>query len=244
MGREIWQRKVKPRIEGWKEIEGGAWESLRGAREKTGAQVKVKELRHEGPRGSGKEGKKQVEKGPCSSVVRTQPFHGWDKDSISFRDRVKKEPKTDVWKATLSFGRSEPMAVDGVDGSLDEDERIGDELPRIWRWKKDEVERPRIVESDDVRMVARHCTRRNDGRPAHDLGAIGKTFRNDFVYRVGSEVLLCLFLGLLLGGLGTDAGNRIGMATTRNWGLECMGGPLFEHLDFVDLRSLGNLGAS
>jgi hypothetical protein len=53
------------------------------------------------------------------------------------------------------------MATNRGDRVIDEDDRIRDVLPRICGRESDPRKRTRIVEKHDVRMVARHCTRRN-----------------------------------------------------------------------------------
>jgi hypothetical protein len=108
------------------------------------------------------------------------------------------------------------MATNGGDRIIDENDGISDVLPRICGRKKDPRKRIGIVEKHNVRMVARYYPRRNLRRTTHDLGTIGKTIGDGIVYRIRSDVLLCLLLGLLLGSIGTNPRDWVSMATTRN----------------------------
>jgi hypothetical protein len=129
---------------------------------------------------------------------------------------MKRREKKNVSKTSISFGRSKSMAIDSVNRFIDENNRISDVFPRICRREISNEKRKNLVEKYNVCMVARYCSRRNIGRATYNLGAIGKTIRYDFVYRIGSDVLLCLLLGILLGSIGTNTRNWVSMATTRN----------------------------
>jgi len=108
------------------------------------------------------------------------------------------------------------MASNCGDGIIDENDWIGNVLPRICGRKNDSKKRTRIVEKHDVRVVARYCSRRDLRRTTYHFGTIGKTIGYGTIYRIRSDVLLCLLLGILLGGLGANPRNWISMATTRN----------------------------
>ena len=93
-------------------------------------------------------------------------------------------------------------------------------------------------------MVARHRARRDIGRATYKFGTIGKTIRYGIVYRIRSDVLLRILLGILLGIIGTYSRNWISVAASRNRSVECMGSAILEHIDFVDIRCISNLGTS
>jgi len=136
------------------------------------------------------------------------------------------------------------MASNCSDCLIDEDNRVSKVFPWICRGKNHSNKRTRIVESHYVCMVARHCARRNIWRTTHHFGAVGKTIGYGTIYCIGSNVLLCLLLGFLLGSFGANTRDRISMATTRNWSLERVGSTILEHGNLVDIRSLSNVGTS
>lgn len=93
-------------------------------------------------------------------------------------------------------------------------------------------------------MVGGCGTRGNKRRTAYNNGSKREANGDEKIYCVRSKCFSSIILGILLECVGTNARNRGSMAAEGCRGIECVGSTVEEYLNFVDVRSIGNVGTS
>jgi hypothetical protein len=136
------------------------------------------------------------------------------------------------------------MAINSINSSDKKNNGIRKRVTRVWGWESESKEREREEIRDDEGMVGRYCTRGDERRAAYNQSTEGKTNRDKKVYCVGGDIFCGLLLGIFLERIGTYARDWGSMAAKGGGGLVGVGGSEEKYVNFVEFRSISNMGAS